>query len=102
MPVELDELQLQLGALGDRSRRSEIGELALGEDDEMVEMRSRLADEEEPPLRQGLQLDQPPRPGPTSALAMVSASSTRYAWLREPAVSARSRRSTSIAADASE
>ena len=43
-----------------------------------------------------------PAPGPISTDAIGAASSTRYACEREPATSERSRRSTSIAADASE
>ena len=41
-------------------------------------------------------------PGPINAAAIGAASSTRYACEREPATSERNRRSTSIAADASE
>src|SRR5258708_6795933 len=41
-------------------------------------------------------------PGPISTAAIGAESSTRYACEREPATSERSRRSTSIAADASE
>ena len=64
MAVYLYELQHGLGVLPDRRRRRQFGELSLAEDDEVVEMRLRLPFEEEPLLRQRLELDQPPRAGP--------------------------------------
>ena len=63
MAVDLDELELQLGALFHRRRGRQVDELALGDDDEVVEMHVRLRLEEEAPLRQRLELDQAPRAG---------------------------------------
>src|SRR5205823_12025732 len=62
--VDLQELDLQLGSLGHRRLRREVRELALAEDDEVVEVQAVLALEEEAALRQRLQLDEPPRGGP--------------------------------------
>ena len=63
MPVDLDELDLELGALRDRRAGSEVLELALAEHDEVVEVHVRLAREEEAPLRHRLELLQPHRAG---------------------------------------
>ena len=69
----------------------------------MVEMPSRLAEEEEPPLRDRLELAQPPRAGADERARDRVGELDLKACEREPGVtSARSRRSTSIAADASE
>src|SRR4029077_8832988 len=61
--IDLDELELELGALRHRRRRGQVGELALGDDDEVVEVHVRLPLEEEAPLRQRLELDQAPSAG---------------------------------------
>src|SRR5262249_36304031 len=61
--VDLAELEPQLGAFLQSRRRGDVEELALGEDDEVIEMRFRLAGKEEPLLRDRLELDQPPRTG---------------------------------------
>ena len=50
--VDLDELDLDLGAFDHRRSRGKVGELSLGDDDEVVEMHVGLALEEEAPLRQ--------------------------------------------------
>ena len=54
--VQLDQLQVGLGALGDRSRRLQIDELALGEHGRVIGVRALLRREEEALLRRLLDL----------------------------------------------
>ena len=57
--VDLHELDLELGVLLDRRLRCKVGELPFCKHDEVVEVRVRLALEEEAPLRHRLELAQP-------------------------------------------
>src|SRR4029078_13409261 len=59
--VDLEELDLNLGRLLERRLRREGGQPPLAEDDEVVEVRVRLALEEETPFRHRLELAQPRR-----------------------------------------
>ena len=56
MLVDLDELELDLGALGDRRLGLQVGELALGEHGGVVGVDALLRDEEEALLRRLLDL----------------------------------------------
>ena len=104
VPVDLDELQLQLCALLDRRRRREVFELALGEHDEVIEVRVRLR-----PRGRSAASSAPRARCSRAAPGPIEGRGDRRRdldavrlRLREPAASARSRRSMSIAADVSE
>ena len=56
MQAELDELQVELGALGDRGRGLDVDELALLQHGEVIGVRALLRHEEEPLLRDSLDL----------------------------------------------
>ena len=91
MQADLDGLQLERRALGERRVRRDRLELALLEHEEVIEVDVLLRDEEEAPARRCLDLLQPrSRPGPISNEATFAFTSTRYAWTREPRASARS------------
>ena len=103
MLVDLDELDLDLGAFGDRRLGLQVDELALREDRRVVGVDALLRHEEEPLLGRLLDLARAAcRPRPSRSDAVLGLTSTRNACAREPAASARRRRSTSSAAEASE
>ena len=59
MEPDLDELQLELGALLHRACRRELLPLALADDEEVVEMDALFPVEVQAPLRERLELGEP-------------------------------------------
>ena len=102
MQSELDELQLDLGALGDRRSAAQVGELALGEHGGVVGVDALLRREEEALLRGLLDLGEPRAARAEQERQRLRVDLDPERLGAGAAASARSLRSTSSAADASE